>query len=725
MIRRLGARMPVSTVVDGPLVSVVVVGRDRGPIPAALRRAIEHTTYRPIEILLSDATPETRASAIGSAVAGARGEIVCLLDPAAEPARADWLGHLVESLLGGAVGVGPLIVRAAGRRPVPASQTEPDLTLLSSGIDLAREGADALPRHIGIGADPLTSAGRVVAVPGLATACLVVRRADLVAAGIPSGYEYDGIASGPAATPYLDMDLSIRLRSVGGSMLVDGRTAIRYHVERGPLPPLPVRPARRSDPIPDPERDVFLDAWGPRLWREAMLDVVDDRHLWSSRPLAVAIVGPAGVRPILPDGPPPGLDWQLARWSAGLPEPDDPAWSATDVAIVVDPGPELAGAPPGPIRIAWLDPPGSPADDRRLQAFDIVLAGDADTAARVQATVGTGVTVADLRGPAAAEQVERALVGWLRTRRVGIRIGVTRPEATERWGDTHFARAVQRELERSGYPTRIHILPSWAAPVAAREDATLHVFGLRAAPTRPSQVNLLWQISHPDLADPDLYDHYDAAFVASDRFAASMAARTTTAVRALHQATDPDLMRPDPSGPHHELLFVANSRNIRRTIVDDLADTSHDLAIYGQKWTPELVDPRFVRGDGVPADELARYYSSADIVLNDHWQDMRTEGFISNRIYDALAAEAFVISDHLDEIAPEFDGAVPTFADRAGLEALIDRYLADPPERRRLAERGRRIVLERHTFRQRVDVIVATLRPLLAERPSRIVEDGP
>ena len=170
--------------------------------------------------------------------------------------------------------------------------------------------------------------------------------------------------------------------------------------------------------------------------------------------------------------------------------------------------------------------------------------------------------------------------------RFGIRIGVPTWQVAESWGDYHFARAVQRELERDGFPTRIHILPSWITPVAAREDATLHVFGLRRAPTRPSQVNLLWQISHPDLADPDLYDRYDAAFVASDRFATAMAARTATPVRALHQATDPELMRPDPTGPHHELLFVANSRNIRRTIVDNLADTTHDLAIYGQKLDP-------------------------------------------------------------------------------------------------------------------------------------------
>ena len=138
---------------------------------------------------------------------------------------------------------------------------------------------------------------------------------------------------------------------------------------------------------------------------------------------------------------------------------------------------------------------------------------------------------------------------------------------------------------------------------------------------------------------------------------------------------------------------------------------------------PRAGRPRFVRGEHVSSHELARYYSTADIVLNDHWQDMRSEGFISNRIYDALAAGAFVISDRIDEIEAAFDGAVPMFADPADLEALIERYLADPPERRRLADHGRQVVLERHTFRQRVDVIAATLRPMLADRPARVVED--
>jgi hypothetical protein len=51
--------MPVSTVVDGPLVSIVVVGRHNGSIDPGVRRALEQTTYRPIEILAPEAAAGT------------------------------------------------------------------------------------------------------------------------------------------------------------------------------------------------------------------------------------------------------------------------------------------------------------------------------------------------------------------------------------------------------------------------------------------------------------------------------------------------------------------------------------------------------------------------------------------------------------------------------------------------------------------------------------------
>lgn len=317
-----------------------------------------------------------------------------------------------------------------------------------------------------------------------------------------------------------------------------------------------------------------------------------------------------------------------------------------------------------------------------------------------------------------ARTIRDVLQAWVVATRYGVRIGVPSWDVAESWGDYHFARALQRSLEREGHPTRLHILPDWDAAVAAREDVTVHLFGLKEAPTRPCQVNLLWQISHPDLASPAMYDRYDHVFAASDRFAARMATRVRVPVTPLHQATDPERFRPDPTGPRHDLLFVANSRKVRRRIVEDLADTKRDLAVYGQRWSAEFIDPRFVKGEGIPNADLHRYYSSASIVLNDHWDDMRAEGFISNRIYDALACGAFVISDQVDGIDAEFDGAVATYREPADLEALVEAALADPDERRRRGAGGRDVVLARHTFDARARVLQDVATALLRSRPS-------
>ena len=99
---------------------------------------------------------------------------------------------------------------------------------------------------------------------------------------------------------------------------------------------------------------------------------------------------------------------------------------------------------------------------------------------------------------------------------------------------------------------------------------------------------------------------------------------------------------------------------------------------------------------------------------------MRHEGFISNRVYDALACDAFVISDEVDGIEAEFDGAVPTYRSREELEPLIARYLDDPDERKRLASLGRAIVLERHTFDLRAQALRDVAEPLARTRPAGI-----
>jgi hypothetical protein len=127
-------------------------------------------------------------------------------------------------------------------------------------------------------------------------------------------------------------------------------------------------------------------------------------------------------------------------------------------------------------------------------------------------------------------------------------------------------------------------------------------------------------------------------------------------------------------------VYVANSRNVLRPIARDLLPTERDLAIWGTSWEG-LIDTSQLVAEHVPNDELHRVYSSAGIVLNDHWDDMREHGYISNRIYDALACGALVLSDDVPGLAERFGDAValPRGAARADRAAAGRSRRAPPP----------------------------------------------
>lgn len=348
--------------------------------------------------------------------------------------------------------------------------------------------------------------------------------------------------------------------------------------------------------------------------------------------------------------------------------------------------------------------------------LDVVLVTDRCAAATVAERTAKAAVALDGRDPAAA--LRDALLGWCAATRISLTVATPSWAVAEWWGDTHYGRALQRQLERRGHPTRLYLRDEHAAAHRVRADVAVHLFGLAAPRPHPEQTSVLWVISHPELVDGQRCSGYNLVLVASERFAARLTPLVDAPVLPMAQATDAERFRPEPTGPAHDLLFVGNSRRTRRTIIDDLTPTAHDLAVYGADWTPDLLDPRHLRGPVVPNAELHRYYSSARIVLNDHWPEMAAAGFVSNRIYDALATGTLVVSDPVDGIERQFDGAVVTYRDRDDLRRQVARYLADERARRERAARGRQVVLERHTFAHRVDRLLELLAPYLAVRPT-------
>ncbi len=326
--------------------------------------------------------------------------------------------------------------------------------------------------------------------------------------------------------------------------------------------------------------------------------------------------------------------------------------------------------------------------------------------------------------PRRAEELRGILLDWATAIRLDVSVGPPGWDVAATWGDYHFGRALQRALRRRGVRGRLRLRQDWDGPAASTADVALHVFGLAAPRTRPGQLSVLWIISHPDLVTDDVLGQQDVVFVASDGFADRLAKRTDRTVMPLHQATDPDRFKPVPGGPAHDLLFVANSRGVRRRVVDELTPTDRDLAVFGRGWTPELLDPRYLQADHVPNDELAAYYLAASIVLNDHWPDMAANGFLSNRLYDAAASGAFVVSDRVVGINTEFDDGIVTFKDGAELRSIATRFLDDQEARGPYATRARAAVLKQHTFGHRADEILRVIGPILATRLMRI-DDGP
>lgn len=370
---------------------------------------------------------------------------------------------------------------------------------------------------------------------------------------------------------------------------------------------------------------------------------------------------------------------------------------------------EVLGADATDELLAW--------EDGTSLAAQLAWLRDHPDEARARAERWREVVVRDHTYARRARQLRDLLVERTTAVSVAIAIGVPRDEERHRWGDEHFARDLQRRFEEAGHPCRVLILPEWEEPYAARADVVLHLFGLSELRPRRCQTNVLWNISHPELVTAGMVDRYDVAFCAGRTFAEDLDRRTLSTVHHLPQATEPGRFRPDPdAAPHHDLLFVGNSRKVRRRVVDDVVAVLDqlpgppELAIYGADWTPDLVSPRYVAGDHVDNDRLGSYYAAARIVLNDHWDDMREHGFLSNRLYDALAAGALVVSDHVEGIEEQFDGAVVTYADRDELARVLQHHLADPTASRELAERGRAVVLQRHTFSQRVATILEVVQ---------------
>jgi spore maturation protein CgeB len=240
------------------------------------------------------------------------------------------------------------------------------------------------------------------------------------------------------------------------------------------------------------------------------------------------------------------------------------------------------------------------------------------------------------------------------------------------------------------------------------DDVSLVLRGLAPFSPTPEQVSIAWVISHPEMLSRAEAASYDRVVAASIAWAAQTSQTWGIAVEPMLQATDPTLFHPDRGVPDtgHPVLFVGSSRKVFRPIVRDAIDAGLPLSVYGKLWG-RFIPQRYVKEKYLDNRELGAYYRSAGIVLNDHWEDMRQQGFVSNRLFDAVASGARVVSDEVAGLEDLFGRSVQVYRTAEDLVRLANMYepdevFGDDAERRAVAQRVHR----EHSFDARAARLV-------------------
>jgi GT2 family glycosyltransferase len=383
---------------EWPLVSIVVLNRDG---VAHLRRLltglVERTDYPRLELILVDngssddsldfirsvEAPfpisivanhfnESFSDANNQGAELAAGELLLFLNNDTEPFEPGWLRELVACLEASvAAAAGPVLLEPSeepGARRGYAVQQRGLAVRNAEGV-LGSAFRDR-------GADPLDVAGEDVAPLAVAAACLLIARDGFDAAGgFTHGYMY-----GPE-----DVDLALKLREAGGSVVCSGRSLLvhRMNSTLGSI-----ERAQRSDWV-RANRRLFYERWGPRVRREYELDRLKGGGLWalpgdavpadSARRKQLEALGYCLVatepRPELE-----ALARELRKQGARClvltgEEAGDLRALEHDVAVYLK-GPNRFIPKPAQLNVLWLVDPGDPVDPIERSRYDLVMTGN-------------------------------------------------------------------------------------------------------------------------------------------------------------------------------------------------------------------------------------------------------------------------------------------------------------------------------------------------------------
>jgi spore maturation protein CgeB len=160
-----------------------------------------------------------------------------------------------------------------------------------------------------------------------------------------------------------------------------------------------------------------------------------------------------------------------------------------------------------------------------------------------------------------------------------------------------------------------------------------------------------------------------------------------------------------------DVLFIG-SGDLRRIFI--LETIRSHVTVYGDRWSrnyPLISDELKARviDRSVWGEQLHQLLFSSKIVLNitrSHFYGAETG--INLRIFEALAAGAFLLTDYCDELTELFvvGEEIEVFRSSAELVEKVEYYLANPEKRLEIARRGHQKFLELHTWDAKASILI-------------------
>jgi spore maturation protein CgeB len=211
---------------------------------------------------------------------------------------------------------------------------------------------------------------------------------------------------------------------------------------------------------------------------------------------------------------------------------------------------------------------------------------------------------------------------------------------------------------------------------------------------------------------------YDFIYVFDSFYIEEIRRKGANKVEYLPLATNPNrynevlVTNQDQCDYGYDVCFIGIPFPSRVDLFEGLRD--YNLGVFGDGWTKYFMRkgqkvPSYYRGRA-SGEVVNKIYLSSKIVLNIHHPQSR-EG-LNTRTFDIPACGAFEIVDYKKDVEKHFeiDKEIVAFNNVDDLKGKIDFYLKNDDLRKTIAERGKRRILNEHTWVHRANDVATALK---------------